>query len=200
MTVRGGSTVENNLILNAIGWGIEVQSGEKAAATIKNNTILFTWTFKERAKAPTKARRFSLQGPAVVTNNILADNDDQGVYKTIESGKIAISKNVFFMNLYANVQFSASPGQMQGIDDKSMDMMDEAGFKAYDGNVVMDPKFAIDPSGWNAYSRRKPGKRASWSWTTGTRHARPSVSTSSVAAISRPRALRRHTICRKPSL
>jgi len=62
--------VENNLILNAIGWGIEVQSGEKAAATIKNNTILFTWTFKEPGKGAYQGSAVSLQGPPSSTNNI----------------------------------------------------------------------------------------------------------------------------------
>ena len=156
ITCRGASVIENNLIVNAVGWGIEVQSGEKEAAQIKNNTIVFSWTFKEAGKGAYQGSAISLQGPAVVTNNILAHNDNQGVYQTVKPENVSLTKNLFFMNLFANLKFSVN-GQDQGIDDKSMELLEEVGLKAYDGNVVQNPKLALDTKWMEKYSQRSAG-------------------------------------------
>jgi hypothetical protein len=59
LVVAAGSTVENTPIVNAVNFGLNVNSttDKQAVTTVKNNTIAFTMAFKSRARAPTTARR-----------------------------------------------------------------------------------------------------------------------------------------------
>ncbi len=160
----GGSLIENNLIVNAVGWAIEIKSGLKEPATVRNNTILFTWTFKVPGEGAYQGSAVSAQGPAIITNNILAFNDDQGVYQTGEREKITLTDNVFFMNLFANIK----AGDV-GLGDKQMDQLEELGLKAYSGNEVKNPQLPLDKTWMDKYSKRtagQPGKLVMDDWNT----------------------------------
>ena len=151
----GKSVIENNLIVNAVGFGVQVKTltGSSEVTTVRNNTIVFTWTFKKPGLGAYEGSAVAAQGPTDIIGNILAHNDDQGVYQTANPAAVSIAHNVFFMNLYANVKFSAD-GNWVGIDDKNMDMLEEGGFKAYDGNEVKNPLLPIDRAWMDKYSKR----------------------------------------------
>lgn len=162
ISCKGGSVIENNLIVNSVGWGVEVQSGNKLPATIRNNTILFTWTFKQPGMGAYQGSSISLQNPALVSGNILAFNDDQGIYTTIALDKTSITGNLFFMNLFANIKSGDN-----AIGDKNMDLGEELGLKAYSGNVVQNPGLSLDKAWMDKYSKRtaaQPGKLEMDDW------------------------------------
>jgi hypothetical protein len=153
----GASVIENNLIINAVGWGVWVKSGQKETATVRNNTIVFTWTFKVPGLGAYQGSAVGVQGPTNVTGNILAFNDNQGVYQTVPPEKVSITNNDFFMNLYANLKFGVN-GVEQGIGDKQMDMLEEVGLKAYSGNIVKNPLLPFDKAWMDTYSKRTAGQ------------------------------------------
>jgi hypothetical protein len=166
ISCTGGALIENNLIVNAVGWGIEVKSGMTDPATIRHNTIIFTWTFKEPGKGAYQGSAISLQGPATVAGNILAYGDNNGIYQTAPPDSIGITGNVFFMNLYSNLKFGVD-GRETAIDDKSMDMLEDVGLKAHDGNVVKNPELPLDKNWMDQYSQREaalPGKLEMNDW------------------------------------
>ncbi len=159
-----GSVIENNLIFNSMIFAVSIYTNtgdfSKATATIKNNTILFTWGFKEPGKGAYDGACVHLNGPAVVTNNILAGSDSNSIYQVYKAEKVSITKNVFFQNLFSNVK-AYYEGKDILFDDKNMSDMDDLGYKACDGNEVLDPGLALDPAWLDLYSQRTayvPGK------------------------------------------
>jgi hypothetical protein len=163
---EGGSLIENNLILNSLVWGVVVKSGSTEPATIRNNTILFSWTFKEPGKGGYEGSAVAAMGPAVVSGNILAHNDNNGVFQAADPETIQLTHNLFFMNLYANLNVGVM-GHETAIDDKNMDMLEEVGLKAYDGNERKDAQLPLDPHWMDKYSKRtayQPGKLVMDDW------------------------------------
>ncbi len=163
-----GSTIENNLIVNAVSWGVSVKTltASSAIATVKNNTILFTWTFKEPGLGAYQGSAVAAVGPATITDNILAYNDDQGVYTTADPAQVTIAHNIFFLNLFANVKFSVN-SQWMAVDNKNMDLLDEAGFKSIEGNELKNPQLPVDKAWMDKYSKRTsalPGKLEMDDW------------------------------------
>jgi hypothetical protein len=159
-----GSTIENNLIFNSIIFAVSIYTNtgdfSKTAATIKDNTILYTWGFKPPGKGAYDGACVHLNGPAVVTNNILAGSDSNSIYQVYKAEKVSITKNVFFQNLFSNVK-AYYEGKDILFDDKNMGDMEELGYKACDGNEILDPGFAYDPAWLDLYSKRTayvPGK------------------------------------------
>lgn len=150
-----GSTIENNLIVNSVLWGIVVNmhAAHKAPATIKNNTVLFSWTFSKPGLGKYDGSGIELKTHANVTQNILAHMDNNGIHSVYETEKTSITKNVFFMNLYSNVKHQKDAKDAVA-DDKSMDLLDEMGFKDVSGNEVKDPGLAFDPKWLDKYSLR----------------------------------------------
>lgn len=152
-----GSTIENNLILNAVGWGVSVYTSGgnflKNTATIRNNTILFSWDIRKPGAGGYAGAAVQLNGPAIVTNNIIAHSDNNAIYITHAAEKISITKNLFFLNLFSNVKFYLE-GRDLPIDDKSMDLLEEAGFKAFDGNEIKNHTLDLDPKWMDKYSQR----------------------------------------------
>jgi hypothetical protein len=162
ITVPVGSTVENNLVVNSINWGINVNStmDKAAVAIVKNNTVAFTMSFKEPGKGAYNGSGLALKGPADVSGNVIAFSDSNGVYLTAEPAKTSLTGNVFFMNLYSNLKFFAD-GKDLPVDDKEMDLLEEVGLKRVSGNVVQNPKLPVDPAWLDHVSKRTaatPGK------------------------------------------
>ncbi len=164
-----GSTIENNLILSSMIWGVVVNNNSaeaKAVATIKNNTIAFTFDDRAAGKGGYAGSALAIKGPATITNNILIHNDNHGIYTTALNEKVSISGNVFSLNLFSNISFSAD-GKTVIIANDNMDDLDEAGFKAADGNEVKNPGLDFDPKWMDAYSKRtaeQPGKLVMDDW------------------------------------
>lgn len=168
LVVPAGSTVENNLIVNSVNWGVNINStsDKQAVATVKNNTIAFTWDFKKPGAGGYPGAALGVKGHATITQNILAYSDNNAVYMTANPEKTTLSKNVFFMNLFSNFKFYAD-GKDTPIDDKSMDELEEVGFKAFDGNEVKNPGLAVNPKWMDAVSKRtasQPGKLVMDDW------------------------------------
>ncbi len=161
LDVVPGSTVENNLILNAMDWGVTVTTDtgdfKKATAVIRNNTILFAWCDRAPGKGRYSGAAISLRGPATITNNILAHCDNNAIYQTYLAERVSITKNVFHMNLFSNLKFFIE-GRDVVVDNKTMDLMEEVGLKAFDGNEVTDPGLDIDKDWLDLYSQRTAGQ------------------------------------------
>jgi hypothetical protein len=165
-----GSTIENNLILNAIDWGVNVNTDtgdfKKMVATIKNNTILFSWCMKAPGSGRYSGAAINLRGPANITNNILAHHDNNAIYMTYAAEKVSVTKNVFHMNLFSNLKFYLEHKDVC-VDNKTMDLLDEVGLKACDGNEVMDPGLELDKDWMDKYIKRaayQPGKLEMDDW------------------------------------
>jgi hypothetical protein len=152
-----GSTIENNLILNAIVFGVSIYTNtgdfKNAVATIKNNTILFTWGFKEPGKGAYDGACIRVNGPCNITGNILAHSDSHSIYQTYMTEKVSLTKNVFHQNLFSNLKCFID-GKDIIVDDKSMGDLEEMDLKAFEGNEILDPGLAYDPAWLDLYSRR----------------------------------------------
>lgn len=165
-----GATIENNLFLNAIVAGVKIQSGPdpKAVAVIKNNTILFAWDFKSPGTGNYRGAGIYLgQGTnANITGNILAHNDNNAIHSDGTLGRSSITKNAFTMNLFSNLCTSAD-GQTAMVDDKNMELLEEVGLVACDGNEVIADPLPLDPQWMDKYSQRtasQPGKLVMDDW------------------------------------
>jgi hypothetical protein len=157
-----GSTIENNLIVNSVNWAITLNatSDKQAVSTVKNNTLVFTMSFKEPGKGAYNGSAIGMKSSAIVANNIIAFSDSNGIYLTANPEKSTLEGNVFFMNLFSNVKFFVE-GKDMPIDDKEMDSLEEVGFKKVAGNVVKNPELPIDPTWLDHVSKRTsatPGK------------------------------------------
>lgn len=159
-----GSTIENNLIFNSMIFAVSIYTNTgdfgKAVATVKDNTILYTWGFKQPGKGAYDGACVHINGPTIVTNNILAGSDSNSIYQVYKAEKVSITKNVFFQNLFSNVK-AYYEGKDILFDDKNMGDMEELGYKACDGNEILNPEFAYDPVWLDLYSKRTayiPGK------------------------------------------
>ena len=164
IAVPAGSTVENNLVVNAINFGIKLVSltrDKNLVATVKNNTVLFTMTFKEPGKGAYNGSAIGLTGGfAAITDNILAHSDNNGIYDTANPEKTVVSGNVFSMNMFSNLKYLSGPRDT-AIDDKEMDLFDEVGFKKAEGNEVKSPGLTYPGKWLDAVSKRTaaiPGK------------------------------------------
>ena len=159
-----GSVIENNLIFNGMIFAISIYTNTgdfaKAVATVKDNTILYTWGFKQPGKGAYDGACVHINGPANVTNNILAGSDSNSIYQVYKAEKVSITKNVFFQNLFANIK-AYYEGKDILFDDKNMGDMEDLGYKTCDGNEVLDPGLALDRAWLDLYSQRTayiPGK------------------------------------------
>jgi len=159
-----GSVIENNLIFNGMIFAISIytNTGEfsKAVATIKDNTILYTWGYKEPGKGAYDGACVHINGPTIITNNIISGSDSNSIYQVFKAEKVTITKNVFFQNLFSNVK-AYYEGKDILFDDKNMGDMEDLGYKACEGNEVLDPGLSLDPVWLDLYSQRTayvPGK------------------------------------------
>lgn len=151
-----GSTIENNLLLNVLLWGVVVNTSSanpNTPAVIKNNTIAFAQDEKKPGEGGYRGAAVAVKGPATITNNILVNSDNSAIFATIEPAKISITKNVFHMNLFANVTAGLS-GSEASIDDKNMEDLEELGLKAFEGNEVKNPELPLDPKWLDKFSKR----------------------------------------------
>lgn len=170
VTAKPGAVIENNLFLNSMVFAVKIDSGPepKAVAVIRNNTILFPWDIKSPGTGNFRGSGIFLgQGTnADITGNILAHCDNVAVHSVTDLGRTSLTKNAFAMNLFGNLLTGAG-GASATIDDKTMELLEEAGLKAFDGNVVANAELPLDPAWMDKYSKRtasKPGKVVMDDW------------------------------------
>ncbi|MBI3854557.1 MAG: right-handed parallel beta-helix repeat-containing protein [Planctomycetes bacterium] len=160
INVPAGSTVENNLVVNALIFGVAIYTGGDAPALIRNNTLLFGWGFKVPGKGAYDGALIKVNGPVNITNNLIAHSDSNSIYQTIKTEKVSLTKNVFFANMFSNLKCYVDNKDIP-IDDKNMGDLEELGLKAFEGNEVMNPGLDLDPAWLDLYSKRtayQPGK------------------------------------------
>lgn len=167
---RPGTLVENNLFLNAVRAAIEVRPGSGEVARVKaklrRNTILFCWDDDSPGKGGGRGTALNLAGGAEVTGNILAHCDNNAIDCTTKPEWVSITGNLFFMNLWSNLR-AAVEGNQVAVDDKSMDLLEEIGLAACEGNQVGDPGLALDKDWialYSARTARQPGKLVMDDW------------------------------------
>lgn len=162
IVAAAGSVIENNLIVNAVNWGININStsDKSAVAQVKNNSILFTMSFKDPGQGAYNGSGLALKGSANVVGNLIAFSDSNGIYMTAPAASSTLENNLFFMNLFSNLKFFVD-GKDTPVDDKDMDLLEEIGFKKVAGNAVKNPNLPVDPAWLDAASKRTsatPGK------------------------------------------
>ncbi len=169
---KNGSVIENNLILNALGTGVKItglppaNELSKVPAKVSSNTILFCWDERAAGKGRYEGTGVAVGGPAVVSGNILAFNDNHAIYCTSAPERVSVQNNVFSMNLFSNFKFFVE-GRDVAIDDKNMEELEDVGLKASDGNEVADPQMPLDTVWLDMYSKRtaaQPGKLVMDDW------------------------------------
>ncbi|MCU0867720.1 MAG: right-handed parallel beta-helix repeat-containing protein [Planctomycetes bacterium] len=151
-----GSTIQNNLFLNAVIYAVNVTSGDpKVITTIKDNTILFSWDNKSPGKGVYRGTAIHLgqQASADISGNILANNDNNAIYTNGALDRTSITNNVFAMNLFANL-LTGEGGTKAVVDDQTMELLEEVGLKAIDGNQVVAHELPIDAAWLDLYSKR----------------------------------------------
>ena len=151
-----GSTIANNLFVNAMIFAVKVNSGDpKAITTIQDNTILFTWDNKSPGKGAYRGSAIHLgqQASADIRGNILAHNDNNAIYTNGALDRTSITNNVFAMNLFANL-LTGEGGTKAVVDDQTMELLEEVGLKAIDGNRVVAHELPIDAAWLDLYSKR----------------------------------------------
>lgn len=169
ITCVQGSTIENNLILNALVWGVVVNNSSNegtSAATVRNNTIAFSQDDRKPGAGGYAGAAVAVKGPATLANNILINSDNNAIYMTVNPEKVSLTGNVFFMNLFSNLKFGID-GKDTAIDDAAMDELDEVGLKAFEGNEVKNPQLEFDPKWMDRFSKRtaaQPGKLEMNDW------------------------------------
>jgi hypothetical protein len=161
INVPPGSLVENNLVVNAMIFGVSIYTIGDQPAIVRNNTLLFGWGFKEPGKGAYDGALVSVKGPAIITNNIIAHSDSNSIYQSFTKfEKVSITKNVFHQNLYSNLMTFVESKSIF-FDDKNMGDLEELGLKSVEGNEILDPGLPYDPAFLDLYSKRTayvPGK------------------------------------------
>jgi len=170
LIARAGSIIENNLFVNSMVSAIKLLSGPepKSVAVVRGNSILFVWDHKSPGKGNYRGSGVYLgQGAnADITGNILAHCDNNAVHSDTRLNRTSVTKNVFAMNLFCNLM-TAVDGQTAAIDDKTMELLEEAGLKACEGNVVATAELPVDAAWLDRYSQRtasQPGKLVMDDW------------------------------------
>ncbi len=170
VVARSGTTIENNLLLNAMASALEIVRGEdpKAVAKIRNNTILFPWDIKSPGTGSVRGAGIHLgqATSAEITGNLIAHCDNNAIHCETDLSRSSVTKNVFAMNLFSNLLTGVN-GANAAVDDKTMELLEEVGLKAMDGNEVAASELPIDPQWLDKYSQRtssQPGKLVMDDW------------------------------------
>ncbi len=166
------STIENNLFMNTFNAGLTINglppanADAKKPAIVKNNTFLWSWDDRAPGKGRFSGAGIYMTGPATIDHNIFAHCDNNAIFSTIGTDRTTITNNIFFMNLWSNFRFTFQDQDVT-VDDKTMDLFDEAGLKASDGNQVVNPKMPLDADWMEGTTKRtaaEPGKLQMDDW------------------------------------
>lgn len=170
VVARPGSTIENNVFVNALVFAVKIDAlaDPKAVATVRGNTVLFVWDRDSAGKGSFRGSGVHLgqRANADITGNILAHCDNAAVYANGALDRSSVTKNVFAMNLFGNL-LNDTDGVKAVVDDKSMELLEEVGLKALDGNRVIAHGLPLDGPWLDRFSKRtaaQPGKLVMDDW------------------------------------
>ena len=142
-----GSTIENNVVVNAIVWGIVVTGAvhglERDPAVVRGNTVLFSWDTEKPGAGGYGGSAIALRGPAIVADNVLAHSDNAAVYAAIAPEHLTLTGNAFWKSRYANLTAHLG-AQRAVVTDADMELLEDLGLGAHDGNTTADPQLAFD--------------------------------------------------------
>ncbi|MEQ8767295.1 MAG: right-handed parallel beta-helix repeat-containing protein, partial [Planctomycetota bacterium] len=169
---RQATVIENNLFLNVFDCAVKVLSvatgheDAKKPAIIDGNTFAWSWCDRAPGKGRYSGAGVHLTGIATIKRNIFVNCDNNAVFCTADASRTSIENNVFFMNLWSNVKLSQDAIDIV-IDDQTMDLLEECGLKAFEGNEVLNPEMSFDPSWLDSVAKRtasQPGKVVMDDW------------------------------------
>ena len=153
-----GSTIENNLIVNALVGAVVVNPGPGDAARVpailSGNTIVFAWDLNAPGRGGYGGAGIGARGPVAVRGNVLAYCDNSAIFLTADPSRVAVTGNVFWRNRFANLT-SGRGAEQAVVTDSSMEMLEDVGLSAWEGNVVRDPQLPIDAD-WQAKAALRP--------------------------------------------
>ncbi|HEX7898562.1 MAG TPA: right-handed parallel beta-helix repeat-containing protein [Planctomycetota bacterium] len=159
IVTQGGSVIENNLFMNTFDTAVKVNGTATApVTTIKNNTFVWSWCDRAPGKGRYSGAGIQMGAPCNITGNIFAHMDNNAIYCTIKPEKTSIQNNVFSMNLWSNFKMFLE-GRDVAVDDKSMELLEEAGLKAFEGNEVANPELPLDPAWLDGTAKRSAGTK-----------------------------------------
>ncbi|MFT3712237.1 MAG: right-handed parallel beta-helix repeat-containing protein [Archangium sp.] len=167
ISIRPGVIVENNIIVNSYSSAIKMTPGttlrndtNTKPAIVRNNTVAFTWDPSEAGTGGQRGAAIQYSGGGlVIEGNLLMNSDNQGVTLNAKPEDLSLKNNTFFQNLFSNVKWMKPVPVI--IDDDTMDVLDEVGFKAVADNEVKNPKAKLPKEWMDQFSRRqgvKPGQ------------------------------------------
>jgi hypothetical protein len=157
--LSGGDTLENNIFINHAYHTIDFKQVQlsQGPIVVKNNTILFTWNKTARAGKSESSQGYGLmiQGAAkaVVEGNVFQFIDNAGIKLEADAKDVVLKDNVFSQNLFADLKYKSGAV----VDNKTMNLLAQLGFKSQSGNKVVNPNFAIDGKWFDAYLKRTAG-------------------------------------------
>lgn len=142
----GGSTIENNVVVNAIVWAIVVDGGdrgERIPTTVRGNTVLFAWDPDKPGAGGYGGSAVAVRGPATIADNVLGHCDNAAIYAVVDPAGLQITGNVFWQNRFANL--TAELGSQRAVvGDRDLELLEDLGLAAHQGNRVADPEVPFD--------------------------------------------------------
>jgi hypothetical protein len=131
-----GSTFENNIVMNMQGLPMLVLrekggSDPKRPITVRGNTFAFAYddTDPPMGKGGEKGVAIRLAAPAIIESNVFAGCGNAGINLFTRPENVSIDRNVFWLNLRADVA-ARIDGREMVINDKNLGEMEDLGFKS----------------------------------------------------------------------
>lgn len=160
--------IENNIFMNTHSFAVNLSptSPSTAVTVFKDNTFLFVWNLRF-GQGETTSQGFALQtggwAKAELDGNVFAFIDNVGV-KMVDPKGVAMTRNVFAQNLYANVFWMT---KHSFIDDDNFKSLADLGLRKNEGNQVMNCAYDVDARWFDTYLNRTayvPGKVTMDEW------------------------------------
>jgi hypothetical protein len=177
VTCPVGSTIENNLFLNTYDCALKINSvasghpDAKNPAIVKEQHVRLVVVRARAGQGPLQRRRHPDGGPGDDRQEHLRALRQQRHLRDRHLERTSITNNVFFMNLFSNLKLFVE-GRDVPVDDKTMELLEECGLKAFDGNECVNPELPLDKDWLDATAKRTSPCAARSRWTTGTSCAR----------------------------
>jgi hypothetical protein len=158
-----GCKVENNVFMSCAGPNLVdlltpapgVQDTAKPAL-VKGNTFLFAWSeYYGTGRYDGSGLKLWSGCKAEIVDNVFMNCDNYGVYMDTRPDRVVLKNNVSWMNAFANVHFPIEGSKEVAVDNSNMGDLDDAGFKACEGNEAKDPEVGgFDPKWMERYTNR----------------------------------------------
>lgn len=156
--------VANCVIVNTLMSGIDFRVGNmdpKTApdggyALIKNNTIVFVWSWLGEGYGILIGRQTRL----TIENNIIAFATDFGMNNGFGNDKAILTGNVFFNNMGGVYRYFAAESKVTVVEDDPTKFTGKQANKMYylsaksGNNITADPKLKVDPDFFDKFNNQ----------------------------------------------